>query len=156
MKSQQHRRVFLSPNIYLFGWGSTLKPEIGWISLLSSAGLVHGPGSQMRFRAVGFTWLEWVSSNYTSHPLCESSHLAGAYSCRLVFAVSWARWLRWQFSFLYVPYPHLICSAAQSCPTLTPWTAAPSASLPFTNSQSLLKLMSIEVVMSCKCKCIKL
>ena len=29
----------------------------------------------------------------------------------------------------------------------TPWTAAPQASLSFTNSQSLLKLMSIESVM---------
>ena len=35
-----------------------------------------------------------------------------------------------------------------SCPTLlTPWTAAPLASLSFTISQSLLKLMSIESVM---------
>ena len=39
-------------------------------------------------------------------------------------------------------------SAAQSCPTLcTPWTAAHQASLSITNSQSLLKLMSIELVM---------
>ena len=37
------------------------------------------------------------------------------------------------------------CSFAQSCPTLaTPWTAACQASLSFTISQSLLKLMSIE------------
>ena len=36
-------------------------------------------------------------------------------------------------------------SVAQSCPTLeTPWTAAHQASLSITNSQSLLKLMSIE------------
>ena len=40
------------------------------------------------------------------------------------------------------------CSAAQSCPTLgTPWAAARLASLSFTNSRSLLKLMSIELVM---------
>ena len=39
-------------------------------------------------------------------------------------------------------------SVAQSCPTLeTPWTAACQASLSITNSQSLLKLMSIESVM---------
>ena len=37
------------------------------------------------------------------------------------------------------------CSVAQSC--LTPWTAACQASLSFTNSQSVLKLMSIEWVM---------
>ena len=39
-------------------------------------------------------------------------------------------------------------SVTQSCPTLvTPWTAARQASLSITNSQSLLKLMSIESVM---------
>ena len=39
-------------------------------------------------------------------------------------------------------------SVAQSCPTETPWTAAPQASLSITNSQSLLKLMSIKSLMS--------
>ena len=39
------------------------------------------------------------------------------------------------------------CSVAQSCPmTVTSWTAASQASLFFTISQSLLKLMSIESV----------
>ena len=41
----------------------------------------------------------------------------------------------------------LVCSVTQSRPTLTPWTAAQQASLSVTNSQSLLKLMSIELVM---------
>ena len=41
-----------------------------------------------------------------------------------------------------------VSSVAQSCPTLCdPWTAACQASLSITNSQSLLKLMSIESVM---------
>ena len=39
------------------------------------------------------------------------------------------------------------CSVPQSCPTVTPWTAAHQASLPFTVSWSLLKLISIESVM---------
>ena len=40
-------------------------------------------------------------------------------------------------------------SVAQSCPTLcNPWTAAQQASLSITNSQSLLKFMSIKSVMS--------
>ena len=41
-------------------------------------------------------------------------------------------------------------SVTQSCPTLfvTPWTAARQASLSITNSQSWLKLMSTELVMS--------
>ena len=38
-------------------------------------------------------------------------------------------------------------SVAQSCLTATPWTAGRQASLSITNSQSLLKLMSIESVM---------
>ena len=37
-------------------------------------------------------------------------------------------------------------SVAQSCLTATPWTAAHQASLSFTNSQSLLKIMSIDSV----------
>ena len=40
------------------------------------------------------------------------------------------------------------CSVAQSCPTLRfPWTAAHQTSLSITNTWSLLKLMSIELVM---------
>ena len=45
-------------------------------------------------------------------------------------------------------YMWAFSSVTQSCPTLsTPWTAACQASLSITNSQSLLKLMSIESVM---------
>ena len=41
-----------------------------------------------------------------------------------------------------------LSSVPQSCPTLMiPWTAAHQASLSITNSQSLLKLMSVELVM---------
>ena len=40
--------------------------------------------------------------------------------------------------------PHS-CPAAQSCLTATPWTAAPQASLSFSISWTLLKLMSIEI-----------
>ena len=44
-------------------------------------------------------------------------------------------------------YFHCCCWVTPSCPTLlTPWTAARQASLSFTISQSLLKLMSIESV----------
>ena len=43
---------------------------------------------------------------------------------------------------------HLVMSASQTCPNLaTTWTAAHQASLSITNSQSLLKLMSIKSVM---------
>ena len=37
-------------------------------------------------------------------------------------------------------------SVAQSCPTMTPWAVARQASLSITNSQSLLKPMSIALV----------
>ena len=40
-----------------------------------------------------------------------------------------------------------LCSVAQLCPTLIPWTAASQAFLSITNSQSSLKLMSIELMM---------
>ena len=38
-------------------------------------------------------------------------------------------------------------SFTQSCLTVTPWTATNQASLSITNSQSLIKFMSIELVM---------
>ena len=41
----------------------------------------------------------------------------------------------------------LSLSVTKSCLTVTPWTAAPQASLSYTISLSLLKLMSIESVM---------
>ena len=40
-----------------------------------------------------------------------------------------------------------VSSVTQSCLTVTPWTAAHQASLSITNSWSLLKLMSVELVM---------
>ena len=39
------------------------------------------------------------------------------------------------------------CSIIRMCPTVTPWTVTRQASLSITNSQSLLKLMSIKLVM---------
>ena len=47
-----------------------------------------------------------------------------------------------------VKYGHCSCSVSQSCLTLgNPWTAAHQASLSFSVSWNLLKLMSIESVM---------
>ena len=42
----------------------------------------------------------------------------------------------------------ILSSVAQTSPTVTPWTAARKASLPITNSQTLLKLMSNKSVIS--------
>ena len=57
---------------------------------------------------------------------------------------------RWQHVFMLISAStyNQFSSVAQSCPTLfaTPWTAARQASLSITNSQSLLKFMSIESV----------
>ena len=50
--------------------------------------------------------------------------------------------------FLFYGWVVQLTSVTQSCPTLCdPWTAADQTSLPVTNSQSLLKLTSIELVM---------
>ena len=61
---------------------------------------------------------------------------------------SWTteRWMRPSIHFHFC-IRFCCCSVAQSCPTATPWIAACQASLSFTISQSLLKLMSIELVM---------
>ena len=49
---------------------------------------------------------------------------------------------------IYVPSSVQFSSVTQSCPAFeTPWTAVCHASLSITNSRSLLKLMSIELVM---------
>ena len=51
-----------------------------------------------------------------------------------------SRWRGYMYGFC--------CSVTQSCLTLyDPWTAAHQASLSITNTQSLLKLMSIKLVM---------
>ena len=61
------------------------------------------------------------------------------------------RWLSsqlWDTVFNFVTTFSSVHSVAQSCPTLcNPWIAACQASLSITNSQSSLKLMSIESVM---------
>ena len=49
--------------------------------------------------------------------------------------------------FFFCPTQFLFCSVTQSCLTVTPWTATCQASLSFTTSGNLLKLMSIELVM---------
>ena len=87
-------------------------------------------------------------------PLTEREHWRGNLTLEL-----WIQCEIWIFSW------HLLCEwviVAQSCPTLcsvqlshsvvsqfflTPWIAACQASLSITNSQSLLKLMCIELVM---------
>ena len=71
---------------------------------------------------------------------------------KLVFAVHWQL-----FTYIYTAftmYLHFIQSGSSSAQLLsrvqlfvTPWTAVRQASLYITNSQSLLKLMSIELVM---------
>ena len=55
----------------------------------------------------------------------------------------------WHLAYLtYMRSSVQFSSVSQSCLTATPWTAACQASLSITNSQSLLKLMSIESVMT--------
>ena len=66
-------------------------------------------------------------------------------SCKWYPGSSWPRWLQWAGVLYYLSQS----VQSLSCVRLfaTPWTAARQASLSITNSQSLLKLMSIELVM---------
>ena len=48
-----------------------------------------------------------------------------------------------KYQYIQVRFSSVVSNSA------TPWTAAPQASLSITNSQSLLRLMSIELVMTC-------
>ena len=60
----------------------------------------------------------------------------------------WRRWTSTRKTNPQVTINYQFSSVTQSCPTLCdPWTAAHQASLSITNSQSLLKRMSIESVM---------
>ena len=62
--------------------------------------------------------------------------------------VIWKNWNNWVYKRKQTLLELLLSSITQSCPTLCdPWTAACQASLSITNSQSLLKLMSIKLVM---------
>ena len=54
--------------------------------------------------------------------------------------------IHFKYSSVYMSIGYC-CSVAQSCPTATPWTAACQFSLSLTISWSLLKLMSIKLVM---------
>ena len=56
-------------------------------------------------------------------------------------------WAFYQQASYYVLCAYQFSSVAQSCLFVTAWTAARQASLSITNSRSLLKLMSIELVM---------
>ena len=61
--------------------------------------------------------------------------------------VSWLEKLIIWWCYLLRCMEYQFSSVPQSCLTLIPWTTARQASLSITNSQSLLKLMSIELVM---------
>ena len=73
--------------------------------------------------------------------------LGDRYLC--VRSLLWGDMERILTTWFFVPGRRSCCSVAKLCPALlTPWTAARQASLSFTISQSLFKLMSIELMMS--------
>ena len=98
------------------------------------------PGSSVRgiFPARMLRWVTMPSSKSFPDPGIEStSPVSPALQMDSLPLSHWGNYiLNNQFS-----------SVAQSCPTMTPWTAACQASLSITNSQSLLKLMSIKLGM---------
>ena len=59
----------------------------------------------------------------------------------------WKPWVVRIIKHTYPYYARSFCSVDQLCVTQTPWTAACQASLSFTISCNLLKLMSLESVM---------
>jgi len=83
------------------------------------------------------TWLTWLSSSKEEPRFCPKAALLFFYCSTLVFVSP--------------PFPDQQLFSVQSVQSLrlfvTPWTAACQASLFITNSQSLLKLMPIELVM---------
>ena len=79
------------------------------------------------------------------------------YICYFIFKMGYGAYLAVQWLRLHLPVQGVVgltpvqCSSVQSLSRVwlfvTPWTVAHQASLSITNSQSLLKLMSIESVM---------
>ena len=63
----------------------------------------------------------------------------------LLFALKWWDWMPWSLFFECWVFSSVQFSSVRLF--VTPWTAACEASLSITNSQSLLKVMSIELVM---------
>ena len=80
---------------------------------------------------------------YTTHPPTTNSII--------IPSQCWALWQTLEVQMQSTPLPTTQFSSVQSLSRVwlfvTPWTAARQASLSITNSQSLLKLMSIESVM---------
>ena len=167
MKSQQHRRVSVFVTKHLFIWLRVNNEAWDWLN--KSANLSWTCSWSWRSDEIQCYGLSLAGVSqlwlYISHPLSESSHLAGAYSCRLVCAVSWARWLRWQFSFSCVPHPHLICFFSHSvmsdslwphglqhpglpCPSPTPRACSNSCPLSWCLTQTQPTILSSAILFS--------
>ena len=80
---------------------------------------------------------------------CGSDHelLTAKFRLKLKEAGKTTRPFRYHLNQIPYDYTVQFSSVAQSCPTMTAWTAAHQASLSITNSWSLLRLMSIESMM---------
>ena len=110
------------------------------LSALLLKAQVHCPGSRLLWEQT-----EWLpsSTKFTEMDTLASAALPVPHT---VWKVRWFLLHRWRKLRLHVQF-----SSVQSLSHVqlfaTPWTAACQASLSITNSQSLLKLMSIESVM---------
>ena len=93
------------------------------------------------FILLGVCWISWIRGLKS---LVNFRNLSNIFSSCLSFTPFSHFLLLCNFNFILVVVQLLSCVRLFA----TPWTAARQASLSFTISQSLLKLMSIESVMS--------
>ena len=121
--------------------------------------------TEILWSASGMAWrIEWTRTGWCQSlggtdfchlpepqglgPGCHRLECALRDGCMCVRSQLWGNTERTLTTWFFVP-GRSCCSVVKLCPALlTPWTAARQASLSFTISQSLLKLMSIELMMS--------
>ena len=125
--------------------------SFGWWWLVSSGFLTRTSCHKILQMVTG-AWPEWVGS-VNVFPLTKGEGVC------LFSHSSWLSGPGWCQALVIPLFPEdsplvssiYCCSVTQSRPTLAiPWTAACQASLSFTISQSLLKLVSLESVMPSK------
>ena len=103
-----------------------------------------------RVLEIWMTWLKGGRFSFSRESVFSFPNLANLFLCNWLRKPVQIRVWNWDgfYCKMKIKLPYCCCSVAQLCPTLTtPWTAACQASLSLTISRSLLRLMSIELVM---------
>ena len=148
--------LFKMPDIqnYLLGFRRAVQCYKSWFLSKSSS------GSKDQNNTVMMQLLEWTKTDFTMqrnykgrpHNLLES--FVHFWMLALEFLLCYQTVLKQEDSQAFISYLHLWDNLVLTVQSLshvrlfaTPWTTARQASLSITNSQSLLKLMSIESMM---------